>query len=259
MLNIYLNLNDEKNHKEKNTMIDIDTRYVKTFTKDGTPAGQMFQRLSLDPSETALLLVDVYHGLQGDEDIEGVTGPDGERWYRTVDRIAIALNAARDCGLPVIYAINSAPRIALDRSEFGDHFRRSWGSDFDYNFREGGVDPREYHGGRRKPLAFPPELEPLPHEYYIRKHVYSAFFDTRLDTLLRNLGIKNLISAGFWADICMLATALDAFYRNYRVIWLRDGTLGDEQWVIPWFETAIGFTATINDFNNACSKLIPDK
>jgi len=240
-------------------MLEFEARYMKTFDSDGKPAGHAPQHLSLDPSHTALLLVDVYHGLQGDEDIEGVSGSEGDRWYATVRRIKIGLDGARACGLPVIYAVNSAPRIALDRSEFGLHFQRSWGSDFNHSFREGGVDPREYHEGRPTPLAFPSELEPRTGEYYIRKHVYSAFFDTRLDTLLRNLGVHTLITAGFWADICLLATSLDAFYRNYRVIWLRDGTLGDEQWAIPWFETAIGFTVTADEFSAACFRLAPDE
>ena len=235
--------------------LELKARYMKTLDTDGSPAGHATQHLSLDPSQTALLLVDVYHGMQGDEDIEGVSGPEGDRWYATVKRIKTGLDGARSCGFPVIYAVNSAPRIALDRSEFGVHFQRSWGSDFNHTFREGGVDPREYHDGRPTTLAFPPELEPQAGDYYVRKHVYSAFFDTRLDTLLRNLRTRTLITAGFWADTCMLATALDAFYRNYRVIWLRDGTIGDEGWAIPWFETAIGFTVAIDDFTAACSRL----
>jgi nicotinamidase-related amidase len=235
--------------------LEFEARYIKTFESDGNPAGHVTQHLSLDPNQTALLLVDVYHSLQGDEDIEGLCGPEGDKWYATVKRIKIGLDAARVHSLPVIYAVNSAPRIALDRSEFGAHFQRSWGSDFDHTFREGGVDPREYHGGRPSPLALPHELEPRTGEYYIRKHVYSAFFDTRLETLLRNLGVQTLITAGFWADTCMLATALDAFYRNYRVVWLRDGTIGDEGWAIPWFETTIGFTVTMEDFTAACNRL----
>jgi nicotinamidase-related amidase len=208
----------------------------------------------------------VYDGIQGDENIEDLTGDLGDQWRRTVSRIARALDAARTCELQVVYATNSAPRIALDRSEFGAHFRRSWGNDFDQAFREGGVDPREYHGGRPAPLSFPPRLEPRPGEYYIRKHVYSAFFDSRLDTLLRNLGINTLIMAGFWADICMLATALDAFYRNYRVIWLLDGTLGGNrdkkpttEWMIDWFEHAIGYTVTTEEFASACYTLRGEK
>jgi nicotinamidase-related amidase len=231
--------------------LELDARYLKSH--GDSPTSYANERLSLDPAKTALLLVDVYHGIQGDEDIEGVSGPAGKRWRRTVGRIGVALEAARGHELPVIYAINSAPRIALERSEFGVHFQRGWGSDFNHTFREGGVDPREYHAGRTGPLAFPAELEPRADEYYVRKHVYSAFFDTRLETLLRNLGIRTLVVAGFWTDICMLATALDAFYRNYRVIWLRDGTLGDEEWTIRWFENAIGYTVTTAEFAAACS------
>lgn len=233
--------------------LELDARYLRSYAAVDGPAGYASERLSLDLATTALLLVDVYHGIQGDEDIEGVSGPAGERWQRAVRRIAVALQVARGCRLPVVYAVNSAPRVALERSEFGAHFRRSWGGDFNHTFREGGVDPREYQGGRPGPLAFPAELEPRPGEYYVRKHVYSAFFDTRMDTLLRNLGIRTLVMAGFWADICMLATALDAFYRNYRVIWLRDGTLGDEEWAVRWFENAVGYTVTVAEFAAACS------
>ncbi|HEY63295.1 MAG TPA: cysteine hydrolase [Caldilineae bacterium] len=247
--------------------LTLEVRYYRNYATADGPAGRVTKRLTLDPSATALLLVDVYNGIQDDEDIEDLSGTLGDLWRQTVRRIAIALGAARDCGLPVVYAINSAPRIALERSEFGRHFQRSWGRDFNHAFREGGVDPREYHGGRPTPLTFPAELEPRPGDYYIRKHVYSAFFDTRLDTLLRNLGINTLVAAGFWADICMLATALDAFYRNYRVIWLRDGTLGGNRdegpkaalqatdWTIRLFENAIGYTATTEDFAAACRAL----
>jgi hypothetical protein len=93
-------------------MLEFEARYVKTFDSDERPAGHATQHLSLDPCKTALLLVDVYHGLQGDEDIEGVSGPEGDRWYATVRRIKTGLDGARACGLPVIYAVNSAPRIA---------------------------------------------------------------------------------------------------------------------------------------------------
>jgi ureidoacrylate peracid hydrolase len=244
------------------SLLELDGRYFRAYPAADGPPGQVTERLVLDPARTALLLVDVYDGLQGDENIEDLSGELGECWQATVRRIARALEAARGCGLQVVYATNSAPRIGLEHAEFGAHFRRSWGNDFDQAFREGGIDPREYHAGRPGPLTFPVELEPRPDEYYVRKHVYSAFFDTRLDTLLRNLGIHTLVMAGFWADICLLATALDALYRNYRVIWLRDGTLGGNrdkkpttEWMIEWFENAIGFTVTAQEFAAACRAL----
>lgn len=241
------------------SLLELEGRYFRAYPVDGEPPGQVTERLALDPDTTALLLVDVYDGVQGEENIEDLSGELGVDWRATVQRIAGALEAARGCGLQTVYATNSAPRIALEDSEFGIHFQRSWGNNFDQAFREGGVDPREYHGGRPVPLSFPAELEPRPDDYYVRKHVYSAFFDTRLDTLLRNLGIHNLIMTGFWADICLLATALDAFYRNYGVIWLRDGTLGGNrdkkpttEWMIEWFENAIGHKHSGPPGGNGC-------
>jgi len=86
----------------------------------------------------------------------------------------------------------------------------------------------------------------------------------RLDTALRNLGVGTLVCAGLWANVCMGATALDALYRNYRVIWLRDGTLAGEKpegvatlantarWV-AWFEEIVGYTVTSAEFAAACA------
>jgi len=233
-------------------------------------AGQpQTETLTLPVASTALLLVDVYyadqkHGTWGDTDDPLVPALE-----RMEQRIGVALAGARAVGLPVLYAMNSAPRIALEHSAFGAHFARSWSSDgapdaFTREFAEGGVDPREYCGGPEAPLQVPPALAPRLGEPYIRKHVYSAFFDSRLDTALRNLGIDTLICAGLWANVCMAATALDALYRNYTVVWLRDGTLAGEteatmtgltntaDW-IGWFEEVIGYTVTSADVASACA------
>jgi len=230
---------------------------------------EQFETLTLPVRATALLLVDVYYNDQR----RGDWGEPGDPFVRHFEwmeqNIRTALEAARSAGLPVVYAMNSAPRICLQRSAFGAHFARSWSKDgsphtFNREFAEGGVDPREYHSGPETPLKVPPGLAPRAGECYIRKHVYSAFFDSRLDTALRNLGIETLACAGLWANVCMAATALDALYRNYRVLWLRDGTLAGEapedvvtlpntaRW-IAWFEDAVGYTVTSADFAAACS------
>ncbi len=225
--------------------------------------------LLLSRSETGLLLVDVYYNDQKRGDWGDPADPLVPHLQRMEGRIALALDAARAVGLPVLYAMNSAPRIALERSAFGAHFARSWSLDgvpdtFNRTFAEGGVDSREYHGGPAGPLKISPRLAPREGEPYIRKHVYSGFFDTRLDTALRNLGVRNLVCAGLWANVCLAATALDALYRNYTVIWLRDGTLAGEtpesvanlentaRWV-AWFEETVGYTVIGAEFAAACA------
>ncbi len=243
-------------------ILALNARYVR--------AGEAhFKPLTLPAARTAMLLVDVYY----DDQQRGNWGDPADPFVRHfvwMERnIGAALDAARGAGLQVIYAMNSAPRIGLQHSAFGAHFARTWSKDaspdaFNREFAEGGViDPLEYHRGRETRLKIPPSLAPREKDYYVRKHVYSAFFETRLDTALRNLHIETLVCAGLWANVCMAATALDALYRNYRVIWLRDGTLAGEgpegasslantaRW-ITWFEEIVGYTVTSTEFAAAC-------
>ena len=228
------------------------------------------ESLTVSTAATALLLVDVYYTDQrrGDwgKPAETLTGS----LRQMEEHIACALAAARSAGLPVVYAMNSAPRIGLQHSAFGAHFARCWSTNgaidtFNRTFAEGGLDPREYHGGPPSTLKIPLRLAVEEKDLYVRKHVYSAFFDSRLDTALRNLGIQTLLCAGLWANVCMAATALDALYRNYRVLWLRDGTLAGEapedvdantaRWVF-WFEETIGYTVTAAEFAAACRRAV---
>ena len=244
---------------------------AKTLSLNGryTHGGEeRFETLVLPLARTALLLVDVYYDDQLRGDWGDPADPFVPHFTRMEHNISVALEAVREAALPVVYAMNSAPRIALQRSAFGAHFARAWSKDgsadaFARMFAEGGVDAREYQGGPETPLKVPPSLAPREQDVYIRKHVYSGFFDSRLDTLLRNLHVETLVCAGLWANVCMAATALDALYRNYRVVWLRDGTLAGEKpadvatlantarW-IAWFEEVVGYTVTSAELAAAC-------
>jgi ureidoacrylate peracid hydrolase len=241
--------------------LSLNARFIRAGEK-------RFEALTLPVPRTALLLVDIYYDDQGRGDWGDPANPFVRHFEWMEQNISRALEATRGAGLPVLYAMNSAPRIALQRSAFGAHFARAWSADgspqtFNREFAEGSVDPREFHSGPATPLKVPPGLAPREGEFYVRKHVYSAFFDSRLDTALRNLGVETLVCAGLWANVCMAATALDALYRNYRVIWLRDGTLAGEKpedvaslantarW-IAWFEEIVGYTVTSAEFAAAC-------
>jgi nicotinamidase-related amidase len=154
--------------------------------------------LGLLASRTAFLLVDVYYDNQQRGDWGESDDPFVPQFHMLEQAISLALNAARRVGLSIIYTMNSAPRIAIQRSAFGVHFARSWDKDgslhaFNHAFAEGGVDAREYHTGLQTPLKIPASLSPQAGDYNLRKHVYSAFFDSRLDTLLRNLRIETLV------------------------------------------------------------------
>jgi nicotinamidase-related amidase len=69
-------------------------------------------------------------------------------------------------------------------------------------------------------LALP--LEPASEDYVINKRRYSAFVGTDLDLILRDNRVGTLVLTGTKTNVCIRATAQDAFEHNYRVIVPRD-------------------------------------
>jgi len=69
-----------------------------------------------------------------------------------------------------------------------------------------------------------PELKPAAGEHVIKKHRYSGFFGTDLDIILREWGVDTVIISGTTTENCCHATARDAMFRNYRVVFLSDAT-----------------------------------
>jgi nicotinamidase-related amidase len=68
------------------------------------------------------------------------------------------------------------------------------------------------------------ELIQEPEDIHIDKFRMSGFWDTPLDSILRNLGKTTLFFAGVNADQCVMATLQDANFLGYDCILLRDCT-----------------------------------
>jgi nicotinamidase-related amidase len=62
------------------------------------------------------------------------------------------------------------------------------------------------------------KLAPKEDEYFLMKPKHSAFYDTPLETLLRELTINTLVLTGIAGNICVLFTANDAYMRGYQLI-----------------------------------------
>ena len=88
-----------------------------------------------------------------------------------------------------------------------------------------------------------PELEPLPGEKVVQKHRYSAFYNTDLETVLRCLKIEDLVVVGTMTNMCVESTVRDAYYRDYRVFLLADGTgtINEEMHLASLLNLAFGF------------------
>jgi ureidoacrylate peracid hydrolase len=88
------------------------------------------------------------------------------------------------------------------------------------------------------------EIAPLPNEKVILKHRYSAFYNTDLETVLRCLKIEDLVISGIMTNMCCESTARDAYYRDYRVFFLADGTgsINEEMHLASLLNLAFGFS-----------------
>lgn len=250
------------------TSLCFNARYYRQFPPERY-SGHALTTIEIDPGRSALLVVDVYG--------EGFTPADGEfrhhpsfapekeqAWSNaSLNNIQPAIEAARQAGWPVIYVANSSPRIAFNRSSFGKTINRSLNIDIEELLSERQVDPLEYNQRDNNFIAYSKALAPQPTDYYVRKHFYSGFKDTRLDSLLRNLDIKTLFCVGYSGDICLFCTLIDAMELNYDVVLLRDCTMSLEipedegnrvsytERMIIWVETYAGVTITSRELVDA--------
>lgn len=150
---------------------------------------------------TAVLVIDMIRDF--------VTGKfENERAKDIIPNIQELLEFARSSDKPVVYISDSHPE--------GDHEFSIWG-------------PHAVSG--TEGTAVVPELEPGEGDYTLKKQKYSAFYDTGLNSLLRELDVNEVVLTGVLTHICIQHTAADAFYRNYDVIVPRGCVedLSDEQ------------------------------
>jgi nicotinamidase-related amidase len=63
----------------------------------------------------------------------------------------------------------------------------------------------------------------LPQEYRIVKHKFDVFYETDLESILRNLGLDTLIITGVATEICCETAARSAICRDIKVAFATDG------------------------------------
>jgi len=68
------------------------------------------------------------------------------------------------------------------------------------------------------------ELEPHPEDIRVDKYRMSGFWDTPLDSILRNLGKTTLFFSGVNADQCVMCTLQDANFLGYDCVLVKDCT-----------------------------------
>ena len=69
-----------------------------------------------------------------------------------------------------------------------------------------------------------PELKVSDKDYVVPKRRYSGFFQTDLDILLKELGVKTVIMTGLHTHMCVRHTSSDAYCLGYEVAVAKEAT-----------------------------------
>ncbi|GAA1501906.1 cysteine hydrolase [Dactylosporangium maewongense] len=180
----------------------------------------------VQPAHTALVLVDMCNDFL---DPRGKTATRGgrslEHGRRVIPAMRRLLTAARAAGLLVVHAQHTTlPEHASDSGPWLDARSRATFSVTDLCV-QGSWGQRIID-----------ELTPEGDDVVVQKYRYSAFAGTNLDLLLRSAGTRTVICAGVSTNVCVEATAREAFSADYYVV-LPEDACGS--WSVPLHEATL--------------------
>ncbi|MCY0868077.1 MAG: cysteine hydrolase [Desulfurococcus sp.] len=140
---------------------------------------------------------------------------------RIVPVIRELVSAARSTGIPVVYLADSHLPFDYELSIWGRHAMQG--------------DPES---------SIIDELKPEPGDIVLYKRSYSGFRETGLDYVLRDLGVDTVILTGIHTHICVMHTAIDAFYNRYKLIIVEDAVSAfsesDHEWALNYMKSILG-------------------
>jgi nicotinamidase-related amidase len=151
-------------------------------------------------SRTALIVVD---------GINDFYDPSGANHYRevaeTVEPIVTLLERARQHETLIVHAVERH-RPGLD----------------DFEWRK--LPEHSFLGSFESGIYEPFAPSDAAHEFQLHKRRFSAFFATDLALTLREQGIETVVLAGVKTNVCVRATAQDAFANGFEVVVPREAT-----------------------------------
>jgi nicotinamidase-related amidase len=186
--------------------LEYSEKYVLELAKKSYEDGEV--KFDINAEKCALLVIDMQ-----DEFVKPYWSP---YWVpeatRRVPQIKRLIEHCRNRKIPVIFTVYSKTHQYLDRpktlplmpSRFPD-----LNIDQSSFFFTGTV----WH-----------ELVPHNDEIIIHKSSYGAFFETPLETILKNLGKDTVIISGTLTNYCCSTTARQAYERSFKVVFGSDVT-----------------------------------
>lgn len=124
---------------------------------------------------------------------------------RQVPKIRSLIDHCRNKNIPVIYTAFKNTHSFMDRPKTADLMPN--------RYHHLGNDPEWFQEGK-----IWHELSPKENELIIYKPSYGAFYDTPLETILRNWSKDTIIICGTLTNYCCGTTARQGYERGFKVI-----------------------------------------
>jgi nicotinamidase-related amidase len=188
----------------------------------GKPIPMTFEEL-VDPAHTALLVIDVQKEFCEESGIFPKRGVIIPSVKKTIDNIAQVLKAARESRIKVVFVQQTTlPGRQSDSSSWTRFMLKTFNVENPDDIPEFCLDGSWGH-------QVVDELRPKNGEFVVKKHRSSAFIATDLDFVLRNNGIKTLVTTGVTTEGCVESTARDGQLHDYNIVTLRDCVNSENQ------------------------------
>lgn len=178
------------------------------------------QHLRFDLARTAIIVVDMQNDFCHADGWLASIGVDIAPARTPIAPLATLLPRLRDLDVPVIWLNwgNRPDRLNLSPTILHVYKPSGTGTGLGDPLANGAPVLEEGSWA----AAVVDELEIVPGDVRISKYRMSGFWDTPLDSVLRNLQIDTLLFAGVNSDQCVLATLIDASCLGYDCVLVSD-------------------------------------
>lgn len=214
------------------------------------------ESLTLDPSQTAVIVVDMQNAFASKGGYLDLYGVDISGSPTVIQQINRVLAASRPAGIRAVFLQMGWEH---DRCDAGGPNSPNWHK------------ARALRLMRQRPeldgklmikgtwdYALVDDLKPQPQDLVVHKPRYSGFYSTNLDMLLRERGIRNLVFTGIATNVCVESTLRDAFFLEYFPLLVTDSAMQSgptslQEATIFNVEQFFGWVTSTDEYVNALS------
>ncbi len=168
----------------------------------------------IDPSDSALLVIDMQNGFVHPEGTFGIKGLNRNQ-LAIVPSVRRLVRICREAGMPIIWSVQEHIQ--------GDKTRRRHKIPTHIEKRNIFVATR---GTWDAEILDDLKEEVRPEDHLLYKHRASCFFDTNLATKLHMLGVQMLIISGVNSNYCVESTIREGYFYDFDIVVPKDCVAG---------------------------------